>query len=72
MNNPVDSNWQKIAVAVETCLEKGIHLNSHVLHYIDSSFSHPSPVQLQMILDDTENPETDSLLELLFFPDVHI
>ncbi len=44
-------------------------MNADTLHYIDSTFSNPSIGELEELLQDESSCETDSLLELLFFPD---
>jgi hypothetical protein len=49
-------------------LSKGLTLSSDVIHYIDSTFSHPTIKELEDILADDSNCEKDSLMELLFFP----
>ena len=41
-----------------------------MVHYIDSTFSNPTIEELEAILQDDSNCEKDSLMELLFFPDV--
>ena len=50
-------------------LNEGIHLSDEVIHYIDSTFSNPTIEALNNILQDDSNPEKESLVELLFFPD---
>ena len=49
--------------------EMSITLGSQLIHYIDSTFSNPTTVELQSILQDDSNCEKDSLMELLLFPD---
>jgi hypothetical protein len=58
-----------LADEIKKILSKGIDLNDDVVHYIDSTFSNPTVKELQTILADDSNCETDSLMELLFFPD---
>ncbi len=50
-------------------LKSGLTMNADTLHYIDSTFSNPSIGELAELLQDESSCETDSLLELLFFPD---
>lgn len=58
-----------LAEALKNILEGGIDLSTGVVHFIDSTFSDPSPGQLQRILEDDTDCERDSVLELLLFPD---
>ncbi len=53
-------------------LSNGLTLGSDVIHYIDSTFSNPSIEELKDILQDDTNCEKDSLVELLFFPDMQL
>ena len=53
-------------------LEEGIFLSDDVIHYIESTFSNPSIEELRDILQDDTNCEKDSLVELLFFPDMQL
>ena len=50
-------------------LGKGLTLSGDVVHFIDSTFSHPTIEELEDILQDNSNCEKDSLVELLFLPD---
>ena len=52
--------------------QQGFALSPEVVHYIDSTFFHPSREELQVILCADSNAELDSLRELLIFPDVSI
>ena len=56
--------------AIETIWRRGLALSPDALHYIDSTFLTPSLPELAEILGDESNCETDSLLELIFFPDL--
>jgi len=56
--------------AIESIWRRGLALSPDALHYIDSTFSTPSLPELAEILGDESNCETDSLLELIFFPDL--
>lgn len=60
---------ETLADEIKIILSKGIDLGSEVIHYIDSTFSHPTTTELQTILHDDSNCEKDSLMELLLFPD---
>ena len=50
-------------------LQGGLTINADTQHYIDSTFSNPSIDTLAALIRDEANCETDSLVELLFFPD---
>ena len=61
-----------LAERIAKILLEGIHLNSAVMHYIDSTFSNPSIDELKEIIADNSDCENDSLIELIFFPDESI
>ena len=43
-----------------------------VMHYIDSTFSNPSHTEFARILSDPSNCETETVFELIFYPDLQI
>jgi len=61
-----------LAERIVKILEDGIHLNSDVMHFIDSTFSSPCINELEKIIADNSDCERDSLIELIFFPDEEI
>ena len=63
-----DKNKQ-LADEIVGILKNGLTMNAETLHYIDSTFSNPSIGELEELIQDESSCETDSLLELLFFPD---
>ncbi len=60
---------KQLAQKIIDILQSGLPLNADTLHYIDSTFSNPSIGELEELLQDESSCETDSLIELLFFPD---
>jgi hypothetical protein len=50
-------------------LARGVSLEPGVLHFIDSTFSHPTAAELAAVAGDESASEHDTLLELLFTPD---
>jgi hypothetical protein len=58
-----------IAADLREILTRGLDLPEATVRFIDSTFSHPSPVELAAIIDNDTDPERDSLLALLFSPD---
>ena len=58
-----------LADKIEEIFNDGLNLSKEVVHYIDSTFSHPSKNQFEEVLTDESDCERDSLLELIFFPD---
>jgi hypothetical protein len=50
-------------------LARGVSLEPGVLHFIDSTFSHPTAAELAVVAGDESASEHDPLLELLFTPD---
>jgi len=60
---------KKVAKKIIEILRSGLTINADTQHYIDSTFSNPSSDMLAALVKDEINCETDSLVELLFFPD---
>ena len=60
---------KQLAQKIIDILQSGLTLDADTLHYIDSTFSNPSIGELEELLQDESSCETDSLIELLFFPD---
>ncbi len=65
----MESKNKQLAEKIIDILKSGLRLNADTLHYIDSTFSNPSIDELEELLQEESSCETDSLLELLFFPD---
>ncbi len=61
-----------LAEEIASILKEGIRLSPDVLHFIDSTYSNPSPQELANILEDESDCERDTLVELIFFPDESI
>ncbi len=66
---PDDKKCFLLAEKIEQIFTDGFVLSDDIMHYIDSTFSNPSINELEEIINDEHNCETDSLIELLFFPD---
>ena len=60
---------RKVAEKIIDILQNGLTINADTQHYIDSTFSNPSALELETLLQDESNCERDSLMALLFFPD---
>jgi hypothetical protein len=60
---------KQVAQKIIEILRNGLMINADTQHYIDSTFSNPSVGELEELLQDESSCETDSLMELLFFPD---
>lgn len=67
-----DEKCRLLAERIEKILREGIHLNSDVMHFIDSTFSSPCINELEKIIANHSDCERDSLIELIFFPDEEI
>jgi hypothetical protein len=63
------SKNKQLADRIIDILLSGLAIDAATLHYIDSTFSNPSIDELEELLQDESSCETDSLIELLFFPD---
>jgi hypothetical protein len=53
-------------------IQNGILIDDDVMHYIDSTFSNPSAKEFAGILSDPSNCETETVLELIFYPDLQM
>jgi hypothetical protein len=60
---------KEVADKITEILRGGLTIKADTQHYIDSTFSNPSGDMLAALVKDEINCETDSLVELLFFPD---
>jgi len=56
--------------AIRAALAAGIELTEPVRRYMEGTVGDASPAALQTLLADDSNAERDSLLDLLFFPDL--
>jgi hypothetical protein len=65
----MESKNKQVAEKIIAILQGGLTLNAETQHYIDSTFSNPSVDEFEALLQDESSCETDSLMELLFFPD---
>jgi hypothetical protein len=65
----MESKNKQVAEKIVAILRSGLTLGADTLHYIDSTFSNPSVSEFEALLQDESSCETDSLMELLFFPD---
>ncbi|MGD8665750.1 MAG: hypothetical protein PVI38_15875 [Desulfobacterales bacterium] len=64
-----ENKHKQIADKIIDILQNGSSINADTQHYIDSTFAHPTIEALDALLQDESSCETDSLMELLFFPD---
>ena len=60
---------KEVAEKIIAILRGGLTLSEDTQHYVDSTFSNPSISEFEALLKDDTSCETDSLMELLFFPD---
>jgi hypothetical protein len=61
-----------LAKRISKIFSRGIRLNKEVAHFINSTFSSPELNELEKLVLDRSDPERDSLLELIFFPDEEV
>ena len=66
---PLKPKQQRLCDKIAALLQNGIVFDDNVLHYIDSTFSNPSAKDFLQILSDPNNCESQTVYELLFFPD---
>lgn len=63
------ANCRRFAEKIADMVKNGFPMGPEAVHYIESTFSNPSLEELGRILEDESNCETETLLELIFFPD---
>ncbi len=59
-----------LAREISNLFSQGIRLGPDVCRYMDAVFTAPSAEELLVILNDVSDPDRDSLMELIFFPDL--
>ncbi len=64
--------YPEVADKIEEVFQNGFVVRGKVLHYIDSTFSHPSAAEIEKILTGESDFEKETLLKLIFFPDESI
>ena len=65
----MESKNKQVAEKIIEILKGGLTLSADTQHYIDSTFSNPSVAEFEALLQDESSCETESMMELLFFPD---
>lgn len=68
MTDTSDKN-RLLAREIHGIFSRGIRLGPDVCRYMDAVFTAPSAEELLVILNDVSDPDRDSLVELIFFPD---
>jgi hypothetical protein len=72
MTLDIQKKCELLAEEIASILKEGIQLSPDALHFIDSTYSNPSPQELANILEDESDCERDTLVEFIFFPDESI
>lgn len=72
MAPPSTDQTRRLLAFIKYRFEEGILVAEDALHYIDSTLSNPTSREIEAILVDESHPERDSLLELIFYPDLAI
>jgi len=65
-------NQHDLGDKISELIQNGITISDDVMHYIDSTFSTPSNAEFARILSDPSNCETETVFELIFYPDLQI
>jgi len=60
---------QQFASVIQTVFEKGLHVSQDSQHFILSTFSISDIHELETLITDPSSCESDSLIELIYFPD---
>jgi hypothetical protein len=66
---PLKPEQQNLGDKIAALLQDGVILDDKILDYIDSTFSTPSAENFRQILSDPNSCESQTVYELLFFPD---
>ncbi len=72
MSDATSEDRRHLLVRIIEALENGGGLTDAILDYIDASLFPPEPDRLASFLADDTNSERDSLLDLIFFPDLAV
>lgn len=65
----IEKKCIQLADKIERFFQQGIAVSDDVLHFIDSTFSHPTVPELNGICEDESNCERDSFINLIISPD---
>ncbi|MFC1877432.1 hypothetical protein ACFL2E_09220 [Thermodesulfobacteriota bacterium] len=63
------SKCQKFALAIQAIFEEGLHVSQDSRHFIFSTISISDIRELETLITDPFSCESDSLIELIYFPD---
>ena len=66
------SKYQEFALTIHAVFEEGLHISQTGCDFIFSTFSISGIRDLKALIRDTSNCESDSLIELIYFPDESI
>ena len=66
------SKCGNFAAAIRAIFEEGLHVNNESRHFIFSTISISDIRELETFITDPSNCESDSLIELIYFPDESI
>ncbi|PID40953.1 MAG: hypothetical protein CR984_00555 [Proteobacteria bacterium] len=70
MDASIDETRQALFTAIVAALKEGGRLNRTILEYVDANLFSPDPRRLATFLCDESDCERDSLLDLVFYPDI--
>jgi hypothetical protein len=68
----IPQKCQILAEKIQHLFEKGLPVDQHVLHYMESTFSAHDIDTLEAVIQNPFDCERDPLIELLYFPDESI
>jgi hypothetical protein len=63
---------ESLLAYIQGRFEEGLTVGEDGLHFIDSTLSNPTSKEIAAILQDERHPERDSLLDLIFYPDLDL
>ena len=66
------SKCRKFALAIQAIFEEGLHVSQDSQHFIFSTISISDIRELETLITDPSSCESDSLIELIYFPDESI
>jgi hypothetical protein len=62
------SDLDRIAAMIRRVCERGFDVDENTWHYVQSTMDNPTPSKVATIVNDSDDCEGNSLIELLFYP----
>jgi hypothetical protein len=70
METAVEKRVDQLAATLRSHLSRPLHLDADAMDFVVATYGNPQPENLRTLLAATDASETETLLELLLFPDI--